>query len=450
MPLTTSHSKETSGLHSASSDIEIPMSSAPLAELPSYHSTLYLEPFEVLPPATSHILLGHSSESDDITSRSSRSISVSAVSATQQQTPTTGLMEQTVSLLSPEINESPSSSSGEVTPSSSPVLNIPTLMSPLTWLLTLSSSPTSTQMRPMNVNPSTSMIAMIQNTSSRPQGPQPIPNPNQNPQQLLAPQQNPPHPPNPLNPPNPPNPLPMAQPQTAKPLKINPFKGDPCHFQTFQDELRLIFDSYSAAFQDAQGNIDDRKKIIYALQNITNGNAAGFQNGFMKEHWDNTNNCYDYSSWTNFNSILEENFKPKIEVTQAIEFFNQTFTYLLNQAGITDDQHRTQLYIDTIPDWIQQQIFLTTRTPDSYVAWQQDIVNLINNFQKYKLHNSSSKSQTPISFYGEPMDINAIEEASSDKEPDFPDILSDEENPYTQQGISVNATLTTRQKKHLK
>ncbi|KAF9439849.1 hypothetical protein P691DRAFT_768714 [Macrolepiota fuliginosa MF-IS2] len=104
----------------------------------------------------------------------------------------------------------------------------------------------------------------------------------------------------------------MAQPQTAKPLKINPFKGDPHCFQTFQDELRLIFDSYSTTFQDAQGNTDDRKKIIYALQNMTNGNAA-----------------------------------------------------------------------------------------DSYVAWQQDITNLINNFQKYKLHNSSSKSQTPISFYGD-------------------------------------------------
>ncbi|KAF9439542.1 hypothetical protein P691DRAFT_769481 [Macrolepiota fuliginosa MF-IS2] len=82
MPLTTSHSKETSGPHSASSDIEIPTSSAPLAELPLYHSTLYLKLLEVLPPATSHILLGHSSESDDITLRSSRSISVPAASAT--------------------------------------------------------------------------------------------------------------------------------------------------------------------------------------------------------------------------------------------------------------------------------------------------------------------------------------------------------------------------------
>ncbi|KAF9439446.1 hypothetical protein P691DRAFT_769740 [Macrolepiota fuliginosa MF-IS2] len=111
----------------------------------------------------------------------------------------------------------------------------------------------------------------------------------------------------------------------------------------------------------------------------------------MKEHWDNTNNHYNYGSWTNFNNILGENFKPKIEATQAIEHlkcaqidpkttnvavFNQTFTYLLNQAGITNDQHY------------------------SYVAWQQDIANLINNFQKYKLHNASSKSQTPISFYG--------------------------------------------------
>ncbi|KAF9439590.1 hypothetical protein P691DRAFT_769351 [Macrolepiota fuliginosa MF-IS2] len=160
----------------------------------------------------------------------------------------------------------------------------------------------------------------------------------------------------------------MAQPQTAKLPKINPFKGDPCYFQTFQDELRLIFNSYSTAFQDAQGNTDDRKKIIYALQNMTDGNTAGFRNGFMKEHWDNTNNHYDYGSWTNFNNILEENFKPKIKVMQAIEHlkcarldpkttdvavFNQTFTYLLNQAGITDDQHHTQLYIDTILDWIQ-------------------------------------------------------------------------------------------------
>ncbi|KAF9439761.1 hypothetical protein P691DRAFT_768932 [Macrolepiota fuliginosa MF-IS2] len=62
MPLTTSHSKETSGLHSTSSDVEIPTSSAPLAELPSYHSTLYLELLEVLPPATSHIPSGHSSD----------------------------------------------------------------------------------------------------------------------------------------------------------------------------------------------------------------------------------------------------------------------------------------------------------------------------------------------------------------------------------------------------
>ncbi|KAF9441666.1 hypothetical protein P691DRAFT_766020 [Macrolepiota fuliginosa MF-IS2] len=183
----------------------------------------------------------------------------------------------------------------------------------------------------------------------------------------------------------------MAQPQTAKPPKINPFKGDPHHFQTFQDKLRLIFDGYSTAFQDAQGNPDDRKKIIYTLQNMTDGNAAGFQNSFMKKHWDNTNNCYNYGSWTNFNNILEENFKPKIKATQAIEHlkharldpkttdiavFNQTFTYLLNQ------------------------IFLTTQTPDSYVAWQQDIANLINNFQKYKLCNSSLKYQTPISFYG--------------------------------------------------
>ncbi|KAF9439987.1 hypothetical protein P691DRAFT_768484 [Macrolepiota fuliginosa MF-IS2] len=410
MPLTTSHSKETSGLHSASSDVEIPTSSAPLAELPSYHLTPYLEPLEVLPPATSHILLGHSSESDNITLRSSRSISVPAASATQQQTPTTGHTEQTVSPSSPEINKSPSLSSEEVTPSSSPALNIPTHTSPLTWPLISSSSPTSTQMRPTNVNPSTSTIAMIPNTSSRLQGPQPILNPSQNPQQLPAPQQNP------LNPPNPPNPLPMAQPQTAKPPKINPFKGDPCHFQTFQDELRLIFDGYSTAFQDAQGNTDDRKKIIYALQNMTDRNAAGFRNGFMKKHWDNTNNHYDYGSWTNFNNILEENFKPKIEAMQAIEclkhaqldpkttdvaVFNQTFTYLLNQAGITNDQHHTQLYINTIPDWIQQQIFLTTQTLDSYIAWQQDIANLINNFQKYKLCNSSSKSQTPISFYGD-------------------------------------------------
>ncbi|KAF9439495.1 hypothetical protein P691DRAFT_769595 [Macrolepiota fuliginosa MF-IS2] len=48
------------------------------------------------------------------------------------------------------------------------------------------------------------------------------------------------------------------------------------------------------------------------------------------------------------------------------------------------------------------------------------------------------------------MDIDAIEEVSSDEEPDFLDVSSDEENPYTQQGISVNATLTTRQKKRLK
>ncbi|KAF9450869.1 hypothetical protein P691DRAFT_757838 [Macrolepiota fuliginosa MF-IS2] len=62
MPLTTSHSEVTSGPHSASSDIEIPMSSAPLAELPSYYLTLYLEPLKVLPPATSHIPSGHSSD----------------------------------------------------------------------------------------------------------------------------------------------------------------------------------------------------------------------------------------------------------------------------------------------------------------------------------------------------------------------------------------------------
>ncbi|KAF9440241.1 hypothetical protein P691DRAFT_768066 [Macrolepiota fuliginosa MF-IS2] len=199
------------------------------------------------------------------------------------------------------------------------MLNIPTHMLPLTWPLTSSSSPTSTQMRPMNANPSTSTIATIQNTSSGPQGPQPIQNLRQNPQQLPAPQQNPPNLLNPPNPPNPPNPLPMAQPQTAKPPKINPFKGDPHRFQTFQDELRLIFDSHSTAFQDTQGNTDDRKKIIYALQNMTNGNAAGFQNSFMKEHWDNTNNRYDYGPWTNFNNILEENFKPKIKAMQAIE-----------------------------------------------------------------------------------------------------------------------------------
>ncbi|KAF9441103.1 hypothetical protein P691DRAFT_766721 [Macrolepiota fuliginosa MF-IS2] len=167
-PLTTSHSEETSDPHSASSDVEIPTSSAPLAELPLYHSTPYLKPLKVLPPATSHILSGHSSESNNITSRSSRSISVPAASATQQQSLTTGHMEQTVSPLSPEINKSPSSSSGEVTPSSSPVLNIPTHMSPLTWPLTSSSLPTSTQTRPTNVNPSTSTIAMIQNTSSGP------------------------------------------------------------------------------------------------------------------------------------------------------------------------------------------------------------------------------------------------------------------------------------------
>ncbi|KAF9442311.1 hypothetical protein P691DRAFT_789743 [Macrolepiota fuliginosa MF-IS2] len=46
-PLTTSHSEETSDLHFAPSDIEIPMSSAPLAELPSYHSTPYLEPLKI-------------------------------------------------------------------------------------------------------------------------------------------------------------------------------------------------------------------------------------------------------------------------------------------------------------------------------------------------------------------------------------------------------------------
>ncbi|KAF9441764.1 hypothetical protein P691DRAFT_765912 [Macrolepiota fuliginosa MF-IS2] len=195
-------------------------------------------------------------------------------------------------------------------------------------------------MRPTNANPSTSMIATIQNTSSRLQGPQLIQNLSQNPQQLPAPQQNPLNPnPNPQNPPNP-NPLPMAQPQTAKSPKINPFNGDSCHFQTLQDELRLIFDGYPTAFQNNQGN----------------------------EHWDNTTNCYDYSSWTDFNNNLEENFKPKIKSMQAIEhlkhaqlnpkttdvaIFNQTFTYLLNQAGITDDQHHTQLYINTIPDWIQ-------------------------------------------------------------------------------------------------
>ncbi|KAF9441516.1 hypothetical protein P691DRAFT_766192 [Macrolepiota fuliginosa MF-IS2] len=167
----------------------------------------------------------------------------------------------------------------------------------------------------MNVNPSTSMIATIQNTSSGLQGPQPIQNPSQNPQQLPAPQQNSLNPLNPLNPPNPPNPLPMAQPQTAKPPKINPFKGDPCRFQTFQDKLGLIFDGYSTTFQDTQGNTDDRKKIIYTLQNMTDGNAAGFWNSFMKEHWDNTNNHYDYGSWTNFNNILEENFKHKIKAT---------------------------------------------------------------------------------------------------------------------------------------
>ncbi|KAF9439740.1 hypothetical protein P691DRAFT_769004 [Macrolepiota fuliginosa MF-IS2] len=69
VPLTTSHSEETSGLHSTSSDVEIPMNSAPLAELPSYHLTLYLELLKVLPPATSHIPLGHSSESNNTTSR---------------------------------------------------------------------------------------------------------------------------------------------------------------------------------------------------------------------------------------------------------------------------------------------------------------------------------------------------------------------------------------------
>ncbi|KAF9441193.1 hypothetical protein P691DRAFT_791901 [Macrolepiota fuliginosa MF-IS2] len=233
------------------------MSSALLAELPLYHSTPYLEPLEVLPPATSHIPSGYSSESNNTTSRPSRSTSVPA-------TPTTGHMEQTASPSSPETNESHSSSSEEVTLSLSPVLNIPTHTSPLTWLLTSSSSPMLTQMRPMNVNSSTSTIAMIQNTSSGPQGPQPIQNPSQNPQQLPAPQQNPLNPPNPPNPPNP-NPLPMAQLQTAKPPKINPFKGDPCHFQTFQDKLRLIFDGYLTAFQDNQGKTDDRKKIIYAL-----------------------------------------------------------------------------------------------------------------------------------------------------------------------------------------
>ncbi|KAF9439718.1 hypothetical protein P691DRAFT_769058 [Macrolepiota fuliginosa MF-IS2] len=131
-------------------------------------------------------------------------------------------------------------------------------------------------MRPTNANPSTSMIATIQNTSSRLQGPQPIQNPSQNPQQLQAPQQNPLN--LNLNPQNPsnPNPLPMAQPQTTKPPKINLFKGDPHCFQTFQDELRLIFDGYPTAFQDNQGNADDQKKIIYALQNMTNGNTAGF------------------------------------------------------------------------------------------------------------------------------------------------------------------------------
>ncbi|KAF9440580.1 hypothetical protein P691DRAFT_767567 [Macrolepiota fuliginosa MF-IS2] len=71
--------------------------------------------------------------------------------------------------------------------------------------------------------------------------------------------------------------------------------------------------------------------------------------------------------------VQPQTTKPKIEAMQAIEHLKY---------------------------WIQQQIFLTTQTPDSYVAWQQDIANLINNFQKHKLCNSPSKSQTPISFYG--------------------------------------------------
>ncbi|KAF9439874.1 hypothetical protein P691DRAFT_768673 [Macrolepiota fuliginosa MF-IS2] len=188
MPLTTSHSKETSDPHFASSDVEIPTNSALQAQLPLYHSTPYLKLLKILLPAINHIPSGHSSESNNTTLRSSRSTSVPVESATQQLTLTTGHTEQTASPSSPKTNVSHSLSLGEITLSLSPVLNIPTHMLPLTWPLTSSSSPTSTQTRPTNINPSTSTIAMIQNTSFGLQAPQLIQNPSQNPQYPPVPQ----------------------------------------------------------------------------------------------------------------------------------------------------------------------------------------------------------------------------------------------------------------------
>ncbi|KAF9444996.1 hypothetical protein P691DRAFT_762885 [Macrolepiota fuliginosa MF-IS2] len=255
-PLTTSHSEETSGLHSMSLDIETPMSSAPLAELPLYHSTLYLKLLKVLPPATSHIPSGHSSESDDTTS------SFTVITRDQQvpffklrrgypelipstQYPNTyiafDLAVNFIFIPNVDPDETYEHEPIYLYDSYDPEYPIQT-----------AGSPTNSESKPEP--PATT------NPSAEPSKPTKFAKSSQFSQYS----------------PNSPNPLPMTQPQTAKPPKINPFKGDPCCFQTFQDELRLIFDGYSTTFQDNQGNTDDRKKIIYALQNMTDGNAAGF------------------------------------------------------------------------------------------------------------------------------------------------------------------------------
>lgn len=221
------------------------------------------------------------------------------------------------------------------------------------------------------------------------------------------------------------------------------YDGKPSGFRAFEDQLKVIFLAHPQHFRTDAG-VSNEKKILYALQGLYEGTAAGYRNSFLNRKYDHATDSYNFGTWQAFIDGLRTQFQSRTEKVQALQQlrkmkinmantdileFNQCFDYLLQEAGIEDDGHQAQLYEDAIPENLYDRIMLCPQQPATYAEWKTIMADLITSYQKMRMKRSRNYRFAPTSFFsnsntngqqrlppGVPMDIDELRREYYDTE----------------------------------
>ena len=244
---------------------------------------------------------------------------------------------------------------------------------------------------------------------------------------------------------------------STKDLKLveqKPFNGKPDKLENFISECELIFSVKPDIYQT------DRQKIVYTLQLMTGGIALPWKGTYVQQGHAETD------TWNLFKDRLRESFQDVGRVDNALQWlasakqtssetvdeFNTKFRTRAHQAGLalTDsvpimlNERRTMvpnvnqtmlqhMYQSAIRPELASQIMLTS-TPATIEEWMSLAARLdatmrranslfAKGIKKGNAHNNNHQQRwkprftKPKTDYGEPMDIDAMQQSTSRPNP---------------------------------